>query len=75
MTRASMLVAALCSLVPATAFAHPGHGHTDPDSWQHYLTEPVHVIPLALLAAIVIVAIMGLRARVRRGSASLRERR
>lgn len=75
MTRASMVVAALCSLVPATAFAHPGHGHTDPDSWQHYLTEPVHVIPLALLAAIAIVAVMAVRSRVRRASPSLRERR
>jgi len=36
-------------------FMHPGHGHTDPGSWTHYLTEPVHVIPLAF-AAIAVVA-------------------
>lgn len=30
--------------------AHPGHGHTDPTSWVHYLTEPVHVVPFALAA-------------------------
>ena len=75
MTRASLLVAALCSLAPATAFAHPGHGHTDPDSWRHYLTEPVHVIPLAVLAVIAVVAVMALRSRARRPGASLRERR
>jgi len=27
---------------PATAFAHPGHGHTDPHSLVHHLVEPVH---------------------------------
>lgn len=32
-------------------FVHPGHGTTDPSSWRHYLTEPVHVIVVA--AAIV----------------------
>jgi hypothetical protein len=35
-------------------FMHPGHGHTDPASWTHYLTEPVHVIPLALAAGAVV---------------------
>lgn len=44
------------------AFAHPGHGDTDPDSWVHYLTEPVHVIGLVAAIAIVLVAILGLRA-------------
>ena len=31
-------------------FAHPGHGTTDPSSWRHYLTEPIHGI--AAVAAI-----------------------
>jgi hypothetical protein len=35
-------------------YAHPGHGHTDPGSWTHYLTEPVHVIPLALAVGAVV---------------------
>ena len=41
-------------LLPATAFAHPGHGHTEPGTWTHYLTEPVHVAAVA--AAIAVVA-------------------
>ena len=65
-TRARTLLAAVCTLVPATAFAHPGHGHTDPDSLAHYLTEPVHAIPLALAAAFVIIAVAGWRIRARR---------
>jgi hypothetical protein len=44
------------------AFAHPGHGDTEPDSWLHYLTEPVHVIGLVAAIAIVAVAVIGLRA-------------
>jgi hypothetical protein len=49
--------------------AHPGHGHTDPESWTHYLTEPAHVIPLALaVGSIVAVGWFGRRllARSRR---------
>ena len=35
-------------------YIHPGHGTTDPSSWRHYLTEPVHVITavVAIAAAI-----------------------
>jgi len=29
-------------------FLHPGHGTTDPASWRHYFTEPVHVIVLVV---------------------------
>jgi hypothetical protein len=47
---------------------HPGHGTTDPNSWAHYLTEPVHVLALAGIAAIsVVVFAIGWRGeRVRR---------
>lgn len=41
-------------LFPTAAFAHPGHGHTDPGSWTHYLTEPVHVAAIAAAALVVI---------------------
>jgi hypothetical protein len=44
------------------AFAHPGHGDTEPESWTHYLTEPVHVIGLIAAVAILLVAVLGLRA-------------
>jgi hypothetical protein len=42
-------------LMPALASAHPGHGHTDPASVTHYVTEPVHVLPLALAVALIVV--------------------
>ena len=58
-------MAAITSLL---AFAHPGHGMTDPASWTHYLTEPVHVV----LAAVAISAwlLVGLRWRARDRSRS-----
>jgi len=31
---------------------HPGHGDTDPTSWRHYLTEPLHT---ALLTALLVL--------------------
>jgi hypothetical protein len=54
------------SLVPAIAAAHPGHGHTDPRSWTHYVTEPVHAA--ALIAALVAleISIQWQRGRARR---------
>jgi hypothetical protein len=42
--------------------AHPGQGDTEPESWTHYLTEPVHVIGLIAAVAIILVAVLGLRA-------------
>jgi hypothetical protein len=56
-------------LLTLALLAHPGHGHTDPESWTHYLTEPIHVVPLALAASAVVVGtFFGRRwlARVRR---------
>jgi len=52
-TRVLLLALLLCC-IPALAFAHPGHGHTDPGSWRHYLTEPVHVGLLASALALVV---------------------
>ncbi|HEY1558557.1 MAG TPA: hypothetical protein VGF94_27225 [Kofleriaceae bacterium] len=57
------------------AFMHPGHGTTDPDSWRHYLTEPVHVVTLAALAVVVVVAIAFLRAPRRQAKPSSRDPR
>jgi hypothetical protein len=43
------LGAALC--VASTAAAHPGHGLAGGSaSWLHYLSDPVHVGPPALVA-------------------------
>lgn len=48
-------LALLLSFAPSVAAAHPGHGHTEPATWVHYLTEPLHVAVLVggSLAAIV----------------------
>jgi putative copper export protein len=52
---------ALLVLLPATAFAHPGHGQTDPDSWVHYLTEPTHVISIAFATMTALAVAIGWR--------------
>jgi hypothetical protein len=59
----------LATLAPGQAFAHPGHGHTDPQSWAHYLTEPLHVAMLAATAALVLPVLLVRRARRRRSRA------
>lgn len=67
MKRATSLLAALVASSPIVAHAHPGHGTTDPDSWAHYLTEPVHVVTLvAALAAATGIGVAWRRARKRR---------
>jgi len=44
-------------LFSSSVFAHPGHGTTDPQSWTHYLTEPVHVgVAAAIAVSAVVVA-------------------
>ena len=55
----------LLLLAPA-AWAHPGHGHTEPDTWRHYLTEPVHVLAGA---AVMLVAFVVTRAWMARRKA------
>lgn len=67
MKLSSALVAAATVLSPAVALGHPGHGTTEPHSWAHYLTEPVHIFGVAAIAA---VAILAERARSRRRAGS-----
>jgi hypothetical protein len=59
----TLFFALLFCLVPALAYAHPGHGTTDPSSWQHYLTEPVHVATLATAMALVVTTVLEIRRR------------
>jgi hypothetical protein len=43
-------VSGLCFLIQGTsAWAHPGHGQTEPTSPAHYLVEPLHVAPVLLI--------------------------
>jgi hypothetical protein len=53
-----------------TSLAHPGHGTTDPSSWRHYLTEPLHVVVIAGAALLVVEVVLW---RVRRRSALKRD--
>ena len=57
----SLRTSLLALLVPSIAFAHPGHGHTDPGSWTHYLTEPFHVAVLAGAVAAVVTGALAWR--------------
>ncbi len=52
-TRVWPLLPLVVSLTSAPALAHPGHGQTEPQSWRHYLTEPLHVF--LLVAGVVAV--------------------
>lgn len=61
--RALHLVVLVLCVVPMPAFAHPGHGTTEPDGWQHYLTEPLHVAITIALTAIVVASWFGYRRR------------
>ena len=67
--RPCILVAAV--LVPATAWAHPGHGAGGGDwSVRHYLTEPDHLLG-GLVVALVVAGVFLLRThRTRSASAS-----
>jgi hypothetical protein len=51
------------------ALLHPGHGDTDPNSWAHYLFEPVHLGALLVVLALAI----GIGAARRRSRRSKRE--
>ena len=39
---------------PLAVLAHEGHGHENPLSPGHYLSNPEHAIPLALALAVVV---------------------
>lgn len=58
------IVIAITTLVLShAAVAHPGHGTGEGTDAAHFLTEPVHLAPLVLVAA---VGLLGWRLRRRR---------
>ena len=58
--RAMIVVLALTGAMVAEA--HEGHGVVEPgNSLRHYLTEPLHVVPLLLVAAFVVLLLRALR--------------
>lgn len=55
-----MAVALAARNIGYGARMHPGHGPTEPTSWLHYLTEPVHsgiALVVAIASAIVALAV------------------
>jgi hypothetical protein len=55
--------AAAASFVAGAAAAHPGHGlGGGSDALLHYMTDPLHVAPLALVAWTLVLARKRLRA-------------
>lgn len=53
--------AALHGLVPSVALAHPGHGTTEPETWSHYFTEPLHLAAIATATLVTVPFVIGLR--------------
>lgn len=50
----SFLILVLISVMPLIVLAHAGHGHENPLSPGHYITNPEHFIPLALAVGVVV---------------------
>lgn len=48
-------VAALAVTAVTTAAAHPGHGEPGP---AHYVTEPTHLVPVLMGAAVVLCTVV-----------------
>lgn len=49
------LLASLSITFANVAFAHPGHGTGESaggQSWWHFVSEPIHLLPLLLVAAL-----------------------
>jgi hypothetical protein len=65
------LVCATVLTAPVSVLAHDGHGMI-PQGVLHYLAEPTHLVPL--LAAVVVLAYVGLRSRRSRSRSRSRSR-
>lgn len=52
------LVFILFSLNSAVLMAHPGHGNHSGHSLLHYLTSPMHILPIMLVVGVGIFVIM-----------------
>ncbi len=60
-TLSGFVVATVLLFTSRVATAHPGHGVTEsrPDSFVHYLIEPIH-LPSAFVVGMLVVAIVAL---------------
>ncbi|MEI8097187.1 MAG: hypothetical protein WCG74_00040 [Sediminibacterium sp.] len=59
------IIGALALLLPATTWAHPGHGETDGYSIIHYFSEPQHAIITLGVMTIAVIYILRERKRNR----------
>jgi hypothetical protein len=50
-----ILAGAMLTLLPLSTIAHTGHGHDNPLSPGHYMTNPEHSLPIALAIATAVV--------------------
>ncbi len=49
-----MSLGLLAGLLPAVAFGHEGHGHTDGYTITHYFVEPQHLVFILGFAAVIV---------------------
>lgn len=63
MIRFSLTLVSLIALFSSSQlYAHPGHGNevaNNPHGLLHYLTEPVHFMPVATIGVVVLLLVTG----------------
>lgn len=69
--RGTLAVAGLFWATVSVLSAHPGHGHTEGHSAEHFLTEPLHVVGIVAALAAIAAAVMLVRRSRRDRSASV----
>ncbi|MEQ8855453.1 hypothetical protein [Gimesia sp.] len=66
MNRFNLALAMIITVAHSSqAFAHPGHGTSQPANPHgilHYLTEPVHLVPFAAIALFAAAVVIGKKA-------------
>ena len=60
-THKTLALAAASALLPVAAYAHPGdhHGMSAGDGLRHLLTQPDHLLELAALTVLIVLATGG----------------
>jgi hypothetical protein len=67
------LSAAAVLLISGSVMAHPGHGEPEvSDGLMHYVSSPLHFVPLVCGVLLVAVAVAGIRTLRRRSTQDIR---
>lgn len=53
-----LILLLVCAMLSFAAMGHEGHGHEHPWTVKHYLVNPVHGIPVAMVIILVLVIIV-----------------